>query len=68
MWDIINFVLIVILLIIIIATLLTVIYFYYTIRSYVDDTISHIGSSIPIFHPYEFKDLNYINISEINML
>ena len=65
MWDIINFILILILLIIIIAVLLTVIYFYYSIRKYIDDTINHIGSSLPIFNSYEYTSINYDVIEDV---
>ena len=68
MWDLINFFLILLLLIIIIAVLLAVIYYYYLIKNYVDETLNHIGSSIPIFHSYEYTSLNYdaIDISKLN--
>lgn len=65
MWDIINFFLILILLLIILIVLITVIYFYFQIKNYVDETINHIGSSIPIFHSYEYTSFNYNMINEV---
>jgi len=64
MWDFINFFLILLLLIIILSVLISLIYFYYTIKNYVDDTINNIGSSIPLFHSYEYKSFDYSYVDD----
>lgn len=68
MWEIINFCLLLILLIIVIAVVLFSILSYYKIKYYVDDAISHIGSLIPTFDPYEFVTIEYPSDNNLSKL
>lgn len=62
MWEIVNFFLILLLLLIILIILITFVYFYYTIKSYIDDTLSKIGSSIPMFNSHEYTNIEYSEV------
>ncbi|HLX52905.1 MAG TPA: lipase family protein [Aquella sp.] len=39
--------------------------YYYKIKNYVEEALSHIGSLIPTFNPYEFTNINYSNIKNL---
>src|SRR5436190_4976714 len=65
MWEVINFCILLLLLIIILGVLILCIFYYYKIKTYVDEAISHIGSLIPTFDPYEFTNIDYSNIGDL---
>lgn len=66
MWEIANFCLLLLLVIIVLTILIISIWYYYKVRAYVDEAISHIGSLIPTFDPYEFNDIDYSSLENID--
>jgi len=67
MWEIVNFCLLLVILVIILLVIILFIFYYYKIRSYVDDAVKHIGSLIPTFNEYEYTDVNYSSLDELNI-